>query len=59
MNNDVLIPIRIPAGWEIFNNRLYQIGNIDKFISENYNNENKSYIQKSDRQIYKFNAFSY
>lgn len=35
MNNDVLIPIRIPTGWEVFNIRLCQIGNIDEFISEN------------------------
>lgn len=37
--NYLLMPIRIPAGWEIFNNRLYQIGNIDKFISENNTDE--------------------
>lgn len=37
--NYSLMPIRIPSGWEIFSNRLYQIGDIDKFVSENNSDE--------------------
>lgn len=37
--NYSLMPIRIPSGWEVFSNRLYQIGDINQFIAKNNSDE--------------------